>query len=352
MKITPDIYRHGGNIYEIKHRSGCKIIDFSANINPLGIPLAIKRLLQRKLTALVHYPEPESPSLKAAIACYWKIKEENILVGNGSTELISLIFNTFRPAVVTLPVPSFSEYERAARIVKSKLRFIYLSSEEGFSLDYSRFKNSDLVFLGHPNSPTGNLLCKNSADIKAIPAQRIVIDEAFMDFLRNEKGHTFISEAIHSKGIIVLRTFTKFFALPGLRAGYLIAHKDTIRALKKYQMPWAVNLLAQLAGQHALSETAFIQRTKQFIAREKSFLYQQLSRMRGFKPYPAVANFLLVKIENKQLTSSCLKERLLKKNILIRDCANFRGLDKQFIRLAVRRHQENIRLVQALEECV
>jgi threonine-phosphate decarboxylase len=117
-------------------------------------------------------------------------------------------------------------------------------------------------------------------------------------------------------------------------------------------MPWSVNVLAQLAAQQCLSEEAFILRSKQLIVKERAFLYERLDRIKGLKPYPSVANFLLVRIKERRLTSSCLKERLLKKGILIRDCANFRGLDKQFIRVAVRTHKENMQLAQAFEKCV
>lgn len=342
---------HGGNIYEIEPRKRSSILDFSANINPLGIPSKIRRLLNRQLKDLVHYPDPGARQLVAALAHYWRVEEENILVGNGSTELIYLILNAFRPAAITLPVPSFTEYERAARIVKSKISFVPIRAEDGFYLDYPLIKNSDMLFLCNPNNPTGNLLVKNRANIAAT-AKRIVIDEAFMDFVPDEKAHTFIPLATGSKKFIVLRTLTKLFALAGLRIGYLVAHKDIIRALKEYQMPWSVNTLAQIAAAQCLSEVSFMQRSKQLIEKERGFLYERLGRIRGLKPYPSAANFLLVRIEEKRLTSSRLKERLLKKNILIRDCANFRGLDEQFIRVAVRTHQQNLRLAQALEECV
>jgi len=170
-----------------------------------------------------------------------------------------------------------------------------------------------------------------------------------MDFVPDEKMHTLIPGATHSKKIIVLRTLTKFFALPGLRLGYLIAHRDIIRVLKDYQMPWSVNILAQVAAEQCLSEGAFIKHSKQLIANERAFLYERLGLIKGLKPYPSVANFILVKLKDRYLTSACVKERLLKKGILIRDCANFRGLGKQFIRVAVRTHKENMRLLQTLE---
>ncbi|MDP2928023.1 MAG: threonine-phosphate decarboxylase CobD [Candidatus Omnitrophota bacterium] len=352
MKNMENLYQHGGNIYEIKQRRKTPVLDFSANINPLGIPPRIKKLLNKQLKDLVHYPDPRAFRLVAALARYWKIKEENVLVGNGSTELIYLILNAFRPDKVILPVPSFTEYERAARISGSQVRFIHMLEGEGFCLNLDHINNCDMLFMCNPNNPTGNLIVKTRADIENIPAKRIVIDEAFMDYVHNEQAHTFIAQATRSKKFIVLRTLTKFFALPGLRVGYVIAHEDNIKVFKRYQMPWSVNVLAQAAAEHVLNEDTFIQRSKQLIERERVFLYESLGRIKGLKPYPSVTNFLLIKIEDEWITSTCLKKRLLKKGILIRDCVNFRGLDRQFIRVAVRSHKENIRLMRALEECV
>lgn len=346
------LYQHGGNIYEIEIGKRSSILDFSANINPLGIPPGVKRLLSRQLKNLVHYPDSAAHRLTAALARYWRIKEENILVGNGSTELIYLILSAFGPGTVTLTVPSFTEYERAARISKCRVRFLRLAEDKGFSFDPSCVRKSKMVFLCNPNNPTGNLMISSQLDLGAIPADRIIIDEAFMDFVREENMHTFIPQATKSRKLIVLRTLTKLFALPGLRIGYLVAHRDTIRLLKKYQMPWSVNVLAQVAAERALTEDAFRQHSRQLIERERKFLYERLSRIKGLKPYPSTANFILVKINQRRLTSTMLKEQLLKKNILIRDCANFRGLNKKFVRIAVRTHQQNLRLAQALENGV
>ncbi len=352
MKNMENLYQHGGNIYEIKRREQSSVLDFSANINPLGIPSRINKLLNRQLKNLVHYPDTKAHRLVAALARYCKVKAENVLVGNGSTELIYLILNAFQPDKVILPVPSFTEYERAARIEASQVRFIHMLESEGFSLNFDHINNCDMFFICNPNNPTGNLIVSNRADIKNIPAKRIVIDEAFMDFVPDERIYTFIPQAVHSKKITVLRTLTKFFALPGLRVGYLIAHRDIIRILKEHQMPWSVNVLAQVAAEQCLSEDAFIKHSKQLIAKERTFLYGQLSRIRGLKPYLSVANFLLVKIKDKRLTSSYLKERLLKKSILIRDCANFRGLNNKYFRVAVRLRAENVKLLAALRQIV
>lgn len=313
---------HGGNIY----RYGKDIIDFSANINPLGLNKGIKKALRNSLNGITHYPDPDSRDLLKSIARYWKIKEENILLGNGSSELIYLVMNTFRPRKVFIPFPAFSEYERAAKTIKDV-----------------RGRSLHILFICNPNNPTGSLV--------RIPARRggiglRVIDETFMDFVPDEDKHTMIWKAAKSRGIIVLRTFTKFFAIPGLRLGYLVAHRDLVKIMKGHQVPWNINSLSQAAG-IMLRDKEYIKKTRSFVKREREFLFKELSGIEGFKPFPSVTNFILVKIDG--ITSTILKERLIRKGILIRDCSNFRGLNNKFIRVAVRKRSENIRLIEALK---
>ncbi|MCM8773825.1 MAG: aminotransferase class I/II-fold pyridoxal phosphate-dependent enzyme [Candidatus Omnitrophica bacterium] len=207
------IYEHGGNIYEITPRKRGSILDFSANINPLGIPLGVKRLLHRHLDDLVFYPDPKNRLFTTTLAQYWKIKDENILVGNGSTELIYLVFNAFKESKVTIVVPSFTEYERAAKISNCKLQFITLKENKYFCLDPTFIKITDILLICNPNNPTGNFIISKWQNLLDIPAKKIFIDEAFMDFVSNENAYTFIPLAVSSKKIIVFRTFTKFFAL-------------------------------------------------------------------------------------------------------------------------------------------
>jgi threonine-phosphate decarboxylase len=297
---------------------------------------------------LVHYPDSTAHQLAAALARYWKVKEENVLVGNGSTDLIYLCVNAFGFATITLPAPSFTEYERAARISKCRLRFIHLREDEGFRLNFHRIEKSDALFLCNPNNPTGNLMISGRLGLDAVPVRKIIVDEAFMDFVRGEDRHTLIPQAAKSRKLIVLRTLTKLFALPGLRIGYLVAHRDTIRTLKKYQMPWSVNVLAQAAAECALTKDVFRRCSRQLIEKERRFLYEHLSRIKGLKPYPSTANFILVKINQGHLTSVMLKEQLLKKGILIRDCSNFRDLNNKYFRLSVRSRADNTRLLKAL----
>lgn len=350
--MAQDYYKHGGNIYDIKRRLENDVVDFSANINPLGLPVRIKNILNKNFNSLLHYPDPEVTSLKNKISEHLNVSQDNLLIGNGSIELIYLIFNAFKPGSTMLPVPSFTEYERAARNVESKINFIMLNENNFFNLDYADIHRSDAIFICNPNNPTGNLMINNVRDIRGLPNRLIIIDEAFMDFVSGQHNYTLIKEAARCKNFIVLRSFTKYLALPGLRVGYLVAHKDNIVKLKRYQSPWSVNNFAQLAAESMLSDRSYLCRTKEVIEKERNFLMKELKMIRGLRPYSSVANFIFIKIDNKKLTSGSLTRRLLKKGILIRDCANFRGLSEYFIRIAVRTHSENTRLIKALREVI
>lgn len=365
---------HGGNIYEIKRRYKKDVIDFSANINPLGATEEIKKEFTKCYKLILHYPDPDANDLIKQIAEYLGIHKENILIGNGSTELIYLITHAFKPEKTLIPAPTFSEYERAVRTVNRKPLFVtdtkhrdeacikyhMLDKEKGFEINPTEFiaamrkEMCDMVFLCNPNNPTGTLLEGKSVLKIAETAKELkcylVIDEAFMDFLPDEKSHTFIWKGVKDRKIIVLRSFTKFFALPGLRIGYLVAHKDLIKRLKQFQPPWSVNSIAQHLAQILLNDRDYIEKTRRLINEEREFLFIKLAALKGLKPYPSVANFLFVKILGNQMDSLVLTSKLIEKGILIRDCSNFRNLNKRFIRIAVRSHKENLKLIRALRE--
>jgi len=343
---TVNYFSHGGNIYRFKRK---QVIDFSANINPLGLPKGVKKALYGNFGRILHYPDPEARNITQKIAEYWRINKENVLVGNGSAELIYLIMAAFRPKTVLIPLPTFSEYERAAHSVKSQVQFIRLRKKDNFKLNDSKIGRTDILFLCNPNNPTGNLILDDHLIIDKLPSKLIVVDEAFMDFLPDEENRTMVKK---TERVIILRTFTKFFALPGLRIGYLVAHKDIIKVLKQHQIPWSVNVLAQEAARIILDNKDFINKTRLFIKKEREFLFDEINKIKGLAPFPSVTNFLLVEIEDETLTSSVLTEKLIQRGILIRDCANFRELGNRFIRIAVRSHKENLSLLRVLKEVI
>ncbi|MDD5495759.1 MAG: threonine-phosphate decarboxylase CobD [Candidatus Omnitrophica bacterium] len=341
-------FSHGGDIYGIRRKGAGSIIDFSSNINPLGLPHSAKKAASGNIDAITRYPDIESRALKAGIADYWDISPENILCGNGSAELIYSLIEAYRPKIVHMPAPTFSEYERASSVVGSKVRFIRLREAEGFNLKNTDFRALKTVVMCNPNNPTGNLLIKNRKI--GLPQDLLIVDEAFMDFLPDEPRHTLIPRVVRDKRTIVIRTFTKFFAMPGLRLGYLVAHRDTINRIRSFMPPWNVNCMAETAALSILKDKKYIRLSRQFIEEEKDYLYDRITDIEGLRPYPPAANFILIKIEKKGFMSAVFAERLLKKGILIRDCANFRNLSGNFIRMAVRSRNENQKLIEEMKE--
>jgi threonine-phosphate decarboxylase len=353
---------HGGNIYKyLKNHNLSKreLIDFSANINPFGLSSRTKEVILRNLDCLTHYPDPECNLLKEKLASFHNIKPHNLLVGNGSIELIYLIPKALSSKNVLMPIPSFTEYEFAARTNGAKIIFVRSSEKDGFKIEIEKLKRFiprvDLVFICNPNNPTGSLLSKEGL-LYLIGLCRknrtiMVIDEVFIDFVKDAKGTTLIIEAAKERSTLILRSLTKIFALPGLRLGYLVGHRDLVNRLSKFQYPWSVNAFAQLVGEAVIEDKLYVKKSREFVFRERDFLFDNLKRMKGLFAYPANANFIFCKLLSRKVSSSKkLSEELAKRGIMIRDCSNFRGLDNNFFRLAVRRRDENIRLLFALKE--
>ncbi len=350
---------HGGHIWEYSQQQRKNLLDFSANINPLGLPQGVKPLIRRSLNFIAHYPDHHGHALKRVLAESHGISEQNILLGNGSVDLIYRITELYQSAQALIPVPTFSEYEYAARAHRIRCHFIKRQERDHFKPDIKTLTDSlrkmDLLFICHPNNPTGDVMPRE--DLQHVLAAcrkhktKLVIDEAFLDFHPEESSLSFIREAAGGDSLIVIRSMTKIYALAGLRLGYLVAGPGIIRQLNALQYPWCVNTLAQLCGEHVLADTGYIQKTRPFIHKERTFLMQHLRALPGLKVFPSQANFVLCKIERKQVgDAGKLKDTLLKKNILIRNCADFRGLDGRFFRVAVKKRVDNEILINALRK--
>jgi len=343
-------HQHGGNICELARSGKTKIIDFSASINPLGFPPAVGPAINKALRMIVHYPDCRAQPLVEALAAWQEVNAKNVLAAAGSIELIYLVTRAFACRRVTIVVPAFSEYEHATQLAGSRINFVYLKKADDFCLDLSRLPPADMLFLGNPNNPTANLLLDNRVKIEKLPFRKIVIDEAFMDFIDGQKRFSFIRAAQRSRKIIVLRTLTKIFALAGLRVGYAVASKDNIAQLEDFQPPWSVSSLAQAAAVAAIKDRQFLVFSRKYLSGEKKFLREAFSRIDGLKVWPGQANFVLLQILDKRFTAASLRRKLLERGILVRDCADFRGLDQRFIRVAVSSRANNQALVKALGE--
>lgn len=350
---------HGGNLRKIT--ATCKglpdkILDFSSNFNPLGPPANLKKIIMQNICLLKTYPDPECTTARANLGHRIGVSPENILLGNGSNELIHLIPRALGCRRALIYQPAFSEYELAVRLSGAKASFLFGSKDSDFSFDVKKIirhiPKNDLVILGNPNNPTGTLLEKKLlCDLAGICAQHktsLVIDEAFMDFVDQKDKFSVVSEVGRFRNLLVVKSMTKFFCLAGLRIGYGVGAARLISRLAAFQPAWSVNALAQHIVSDGLFEPDYAKKTLGTVNRERRFLFSELKKIKNIKPCPPAANFILCKISKKGLNASTLFKRLLQDEILIRDCSNFRGLGRYFFRVAVRGKRDNLRLLQSL----
>lgn len=352
LTVQPAVKEHGGNIYRASEEIGVpmnEIIDFSASINPLGVPDSVTQVIKDTIKYLPHYPEPFAEQLSTHLGRHLDIDPHIILCGNGSTELIYLVVRALAPRRVLIPAPTFSEYERACRIVHGTVCSQYtLSRENKFDIDPDEFiaamAGCDMAFLCNPNNPTGRLLSRDAVLALAQAAERLscylVVDEAFIDFASE---HSMVHEAANNSHLIVLRSLTKFYALSGLRVGYGVFPQSLMGLMKNHKEPWTVNTLAQKAGMTAINDKAYQEKTAAAIAEGKEFLEKGLMSL-GIDYVPSTANYYLLRLDQAQQIIVSLR----KKGILVRDCSNFAGLDGSSIRIAVRSLRENAVLLKEL----
>jgi threonine-phosphate decarboxylase len=357
MNTTSD---HGGNVFAVARCLGVppgEILDFSASINPLGPAPGVREALLASFDRLVHYPDNEAVELKQALAGCHGVDPAHVVIANGSTELIYLIPRLVGGKRGLIVAPPFSEYAKSLRRAGWEIGYLELKPEKGFSLSLAELEGRlaegyDVLFLCNPGNPTGKLLPRTEVERVLEACRRggtfLVLDEAFMDFCEEESAkHAVVGGG---KGV-VLRSMTKFFAVPGLRLGYAMGAEAVIREIAALREPWSVNTVAQVAGLASLADIDYRERTLRYVAGERDFLVAGLAAIPGLKPHPSAANYILVEI-GTGLSAAELRNELLKERILIRDCANFHGLSGSFFRAAVRTREENERLLAALAETV
>jgi threonine-phosphate decarboxylase len=349
---------HGGNLFSIARSLGLapeELTDFSASINPLGPAPALRGALAEAFDLLGHYPESDATELRAALADYHRLTPANICVANGSTELIYLLPQLFPAARALLVAPPFSEYARALERAGWQVDYFYLDEADDFALHLDRLSDVlqggyRLLMLANPGNPTGRLYAQSEIlDLVGCCRRSntfLVIDEAFMDFCEGDSAKELVSS--HATALI-LRSMTKFFALPGIRLGYAIGAPAVISRIAELRQPWSVNTLAQVAGLVSLSDAEYIAATRGYVKWTREKLAADLATIKGLKVYPAAANYLLLRLTSGS-TASELARQLLGERLIIRDCSNFAGLDNSFFRLAVRSEVENQRLAEAIRK--
>lgn len=345
---------HGGNIYRFE-REGKDVLDFSSNINPLGVPQKFTDIAKENFDKLTNYPDPYYIELREKIGEHNSVTKENIIVGNGATEILFLYMRAVKPKKVLVLAPCFAEYERALKSVGAQIEYFELKEKNNFYPDIQTLKKKlegqhyDLFLFCNPNNPTGQLIkfddVKDLAAICKKQDMKIFIDEAFIEFVENWKEKT--AALLKNKDVFIMRAFTKFFAIPGLRLGYGISFdEELMNKLQAEKEPWSVNTFANLAGLVMLDDKDYIEKSEKWVAEEKKFLYKELSKNKNLKVYKSECNFLLIKLLTT--TSQEIQARLLEKNILVRDASNFQFLDESYIRVAVKDREKNLKLIESL----
>ena len=356
MKIRPksSIIRHipvihGGKDHLIKP----DVIDFSSNITPIGVPKSVKTILKKNLDNIQRYPDYNSSKVISSLTKYIKLDKRYLLVGNGAIEIIYNFCFAFlsKNTKVLIPVPTFQEYELAAKLNNCKVSyFTTMNLSENLDQFLLKIPKQGCVFLCNPNNPTGKLLSKNQILVIIKTAKNlssiVFIDECFIEMVPDSNQST-ISYVKKYDNVFVLRSLTKSFGLAGIRIGYAASSKQMIKILQKIKIPWSVNSLAQDAASIALKNKSHIKKSNHVIKKELNYLVNAISQLNGFNCYDSTTNFILIKTKHN---STKLQQKLLKHKILIRDCKNFRGLDNHHIRIAVKSHKDNLKLVRALEK--
>lgn len=344
---------HGGNLNWAARIAGCPVsalTDFSASINPLGTPQSAIAAIVNSISQLSAYPDPEYTELRSAIAQHHQIDPQFILPGNGSAELLTWAGRELAQQKFTyLITPAFSDYARAlnafgGKILPCPLTFDFLGKGE------RPFAPTSGLLLNNPHNPTGKLWTREEILPYLKQFNLVVIDEAFMDFLTPAQEQSLIPWVAEYPNLVILRSLTKFYSLPGLRIGYAIAHPDRLKKWQQWRDPWSVNTLAAAATVAALQDQEFQQQTWNWLTPARSRLFEQLTAIPGLDPLQGAANYLLVKTE---ISATKLQEKLLKNyQIVIRDCLSFAELGDRYFRLAVRLPPENDALTEAIAAIV
>ena len=336
---------HGGDIYRNQVR-----LDFSVNVNPLGMPESVRQALQEAVESCTEYPDIRQEALRAAVSDTLGVRTEDILLGNGASELFMAVVHALKPGKTVIPVPSFYGYEYAAKACEGSISYYVLKEKNNFSLDEGILKvldeDVDMLFLANPNNPVGGLVSKELMFRLLEHCQKrgiyVVMDECFLDFCG--QATSYLPRYVEFPNVIWIRAFTKIFAIPGVRLGFLVNSDKALLEKIAGQLPeWNLSTFAQKAGLACSAEKEYIKQTRCYVEQEGQFLSEGLKKA-GLKVYPHAADFILVHTEVP------LYDRLLERGILIRDCSSFRGLSKGYYRIAVKRREENEQLLEEIGE--
>lgn len=353
---------HGSDLEKIEayyHIPKEEIVGFGANVNPLGLSEHVRQEISEHLDVITTYPDREYRALRRTIGAYCHVSQSHIVVGNGSTELISMLIQNRRPKKALLLGPTYSEYEREISLCGGKMEYYNLSAEQNFKLDLEKFcacltPSVELLILCNPNNPTSSALTTDELEIILKTCQKsdifVMIDETYVEFAPSVEAVTAMPLAEHYENLMILRGVSKFFAAPGLRLGYGVTSNEAfLSVIRTHQNPWSLNSIGAFAGEIMLKDKEYIEATRQLICTERTRMYESLKKIKGFQVFEPSANFLLVRVTKTGLTSFDIFDRLIRQKMMIRDCSSFQSLGETFFRFCIMMPEDNTRLLHALE---
>ena len=352
---------HGSDLEKVEDIYGIakdKVTNFAANVSPLGISPKLRARLSDQIDVISSYPDREYTNLRKSIAAYSNTPMDNIIVGNGSTELISLLIQIKKPKKACIIGPTYSEYEREVSIGGGSSCYFPLDCDGNFKLrinELGRFLTSDfdLLVICNRNNPTSTAITfpdlRKILDICKQKDIFCMIDETYVEFVDHIEEVTAVSLSKYYNNLIVLRGISKFFAAPGLRLGYgICGNHDLLKEINSRKNPWTINSLAAIAGEIMFTDTQYINDTRVLIKNERERIYERLKTSKYFKVYPPKANFILLQIRKPHLTSTDIFDLAIEKGFMIRDCSSFPFLNDKFIRFCFMNPESNTKLMEFL----
>lgn len=345
---------HGGNIYGYER----KLLDFSSNINPLGMPESFKSELLKRLGDFERYPDIEYSQVRENIADYLGIAcTDNIIPGNGAVELVYKLIASSGCSRAASLSPTFSEYRRAAAVKGIEFMELPAFSNDFGAIDIElilkSIKPDTLLIICNPNNPTGTLIKKKDMIRLAVELKerncRLLIDEAFIEFTDEYPSDSMVDVLDSFKNVMVIRAATKFFGMPGIRLGCAVmSDSDSIKAVRNITEPWNLNTAAVIAASCIFTDEDYISKSRSWIRSERKYLYEKLNKIDGLIAYPSGANFHLLKITDGSIDAWRLYNELIKRNLLIRLPEGFQNITRYHFRLAVKDRYSNDMLLKAL----
>lgn len=357
---------HGGDLDEISRIYGIKkdeIYNFGGNVNPLGLPESVKKAITENPDAPTEYPDVSYVALRDAISDYTGINASHIMVGNGSTELISMCIKTICPKKAVIVSPAYSEYLKEIKLIGGETTLFPLEEKDEFMLNIPKLKETltadvDLLVICNPNNPTGTYVtCEQTKEILTYCKSKnikLMMDETYVEFSDPAKKVSAMPLIEEFDNLFIVRGTSKFFACPGLRLGYAAcSNKEIIEYVNSHKDPWSVNIYAELSGTVMFRDKNFINKTRNLINTERNKIFKELFDIDNVHIYDTQSNFFLLRIKREDISSTDIFNKLItNKKILIRDCADFPYLDNHFIRFCILDKASNDLLLSCLKEAL